>query len=131
MKKLKFLSGIPRSGSTLLNSLLNQRPDTYASNTSNLCDMICAFNKLWETISTSVTAVTDGLKREECILLLQKQRYDKIDKPIILDNSRGWTDLKIIPLLLRGWVIGPNHQSYLLHFGAKFYNEPHPRCLHP
>ena len=101
MKKLKFLSGIPRSGSTLLNSLLNQRPDTYASNTSNLCDMICAFNKLWETNSTSVTAVTDGLKREECILLLQKQRYDKIDKPIILDKSRGWPDLKIMELMTK------------------------------
>ena len=31
-----FLASIPRSGSTLLASLLGQRPDTYVSPTSNL-----------------------------------------------------------------------------------------------
>ena len=93
MEKLRFLSGIPRSGSTLLNSLLNQRPDTFASNTSNLCDVIYAFNKLWETNSTSLVAEGDGLKEEECILLLQKQRYAKINKPIIFDKGRGWSGL--------------------------------------
>ena len=60
IKKLNFLAGIPRSGSTLLTSLLNQRPDTYASNTSNLADMLVAFEKLWQTNVTSATAKTDG-----------------------------------------------------------------------
>ena len=91
--KLNFLSGIPRSGSTLLTSLLNQRPDTYASNTSNLCDMVLAFNYLWETNTANPVAKLDGLTEEECILLLQKQRYAKINKPIIFDKGRGWFSL--------------------------------------
>ena len=90
---LNFIESIPRSGSTLLTSLLNQRPDTYASNTSNLCDMIYAFNCLWETNTANLVAKRDGLTEEECILLLQKQRYSKINKPIIFDKGRGWSGL--------------------------------------
>jgi len=101
MKKLKFLAGIPRSGSTLLTSLLNQRPDTYASNTSNLADMLRAFNYLWETNTASPTAQTDGLKREECVEVLKQYRYGKSGYPIIFDKSRGWPDLKIIQLMLQ------------------------------
>ena len=52
-----FLSYMPRSGSTLLASLLNQRPDTYASPTSNLCntmgEVIKAWVKLHETKASS------------------------------------------------------------------------------
>ncbi len=101
MKKLKFLAGIPRSGSTLLTSLLNQRPDTYASNTSNLADMLRAFEHLWETNTTSVTAQTDGLQKEECVEVLKQYRYGKVDCPVIFDKSRGWPNLKIIDLMMK------------------------------
>ena len=43
-----FLSTIPRSGSTLLTSLLNQRPDVYATPTSNLCDTIGGAIYAWQ-----------------------------------------------------------------------------------
>ena len=101
IKKLNFLAGIPRSGSTLLTSLLNQRPDTYASNTSNLADMLVAFEKLWQTNVTSATAKTDGLKKEECVEVLKQYRYGKTDRPIIFDKSRGWPDPRIIELMMR------------------------------
>ena len=106
MKKLKFLAGIPRSGSTLLTSLLNQRSDTYASNTSNLADMLRTFEHLWETNTTamkksiSATAQTDGLQKEECVEVLKQYRYGKIDCPVIFDKSRGWTDLEVIKLMM-------------------------------
>jgi len=41
MKTLFFLSGLPRSGSTLLGSLLNQHPEIYATPTSPLADLLC------------------------------------------------------------------------------------------
>jgi hypothetical protein len=41
MQKLYFLVGLPRSGSTLLASLLNQHPDVFASPTSPLMDLLC------------------------------------------------------------------------------------------
>jgi hypothetical protein len=40
MKNLMFLSGLPRTGSTLLTSLLNQHPEIYASGSSPLSDLI-------------------------------------------------------------------------------------------
>ena len=54
-----FLSSLPRSGSTLLASLLNQRPDVYASPTSNLCNTLGAALQTWEHHPT--TKFTSGL----------------------------------------------------------------------
>lgn len=42
MKKYFFLAGIPRSGNTLLSSILNQNPDIMVSANSFLCDQMCA-----------------------------------------------------------------------------------------
>jgi len=38
--RFAFLAGLPRSGSTLLASLLNQHPDVYASPSSPICDLM-------------------------------------------------------------------------------------------
>lgn len=38
--RFAFLSGLPRSGSTLYSSLLNQHPDVYASPSSPVCDLM-------------------------------------------------------------------------------------------
>ena len=96
---LKFLSSMPRSGSTLLKCLLNQRPDTYASNTSNLCDMIYAFNHLFKSNAASPLGETDGLSNKDCIEVLQHKRYAKIDSPIIFDKGRGWCNTEIIEIM--------------------------------
>ena len=83
-----FLSGIPRSGSTLLTSLLNQRPDTYASPTSNLCDTMGAAVQAWE--SNPTTKAQGGSKRDLRRILksIADARYDT-DK-LVFDKGRGW-----------------------------------------
>ena len=40
MKTFHFLSGLPRSGSTLITSLLNQNPQIHASTNSPVLDTI-------------------------------------------------------------------------------------------
>jgi sulfotransferase len=40
MKKYAFLSGLPRSGSTLLGSLLNQNPEVHSGPNSPICGMM-------------------------------------------------------------------------------------------
>ena len=92
-----FLSSIPRSGSTLLTSLLNQRSDVYASPTSNLCDTMGAAVKGWEQNPT--TQASDG-KEEDLIRVLQgiqNSRYN-IDK-LVFDKSREWVVPRIIQTL--------------------------------
>ena len=53
-----FLSSMARSGSTLLTSLLNHRPDVYASPTSNLSDTMGAAVNAWEC--SPITRASDG-----------------------------------------------------------------------
>ena len=83
-----FLSSLPRSGSTLLSSLLNQRGDVYATPTSNLCDTMGATVKSWEQNST--TLASEGKETDLIRILrgIQDARYDT-DK-LVLDKSRGW-----------------------------------------
>jgi len=92
-----FLSGLPRSGSTLLTSLLNQRPDIYASPTSNLCDTMGAAVMAWEQ---NPTTQASGGKEKDLIRILQgiqESRYDT-DKQVF-DKSRGWVTPRIIETL--------------------------------
>ena len=46
--ELVFLSGLPRSGSTILTSLLNQHPNIHATTTSPVLGMILNFGNNWE-----------------------------------------------------------------------------------
>ena len=89
-----FLASLPRSGSTLLTSLLNQRPDVYASPTSNLCDTMGAAVQVWE--QNPMTKASDA-KQEDLIRILSgimNARYDT-DK-MVFDKGRGWAESRII-----------------------------------
>jgi hypothetical protein len=94
-----FLSSLPRSGSTLLTSLLNQRPDVYASPTSNLCDTMGAAAKMWE--QNPITKASGG-KEDDIIRILQgiqSNRYDT-DK-LVFDKGRGWPPPQIMKTMMK------------------------------
>ena len=94
-----FLSSIPRSGSTLLTALLNQRPDVYASPTSNLFTTMGAVVKSWEQ---NPSTKASGAKEEDIIRILQgiqNARYDT-DK-LVFDKGRGWAAQSIIKTMIK------------------------------
>tara|TARA_R110002110_G_scaffold371211_1_gene581195 strand:- start:7 stop:1725 length:1719 start_codon:yes stop_codon:yes gene_type:complete len=94
-----FLSSLPRSGSTLLASLLNQRPDVYASPTSNLSDTMGAAVQMWEQ---SPTTKASGGEENDIIRILQgiqNARYDT-DK-LVFDKGRGWAAQQIIKTMMK------------------------------
>jgi len=94
-----FLASIPRSGSTLLTSLLNQRPDVYASPTSNLCDTMGAAVQMWE--QNPITKASNG-KEDDIIRILQgiqSNRYDT-DK-LVFDKGRGWPSPQIMKTMMK------------------------------
>jgi hypothetical protein len=94
-----FLSSLPRSGSTLLTSLLNQRGDVYATPTSNLADTMGAAVMAWEQNPT--TKAGSG-EEEDIIRILrgiQAGRYDT-DK-LVIDKSRGWADPTVISTMAK------------------------------
>ena len=89
-----FLASLPRSGSTLLTSLLNQRPDVYASPTSNLCDTLGAAVMAWENNPT--TQASGGTKKDLLRILkgIASSRYSM--KTMVFDKGRGWPSPQII-----------------------------------
>lgn len=88
-KKFIMLSGLPRSGSSVLSSMLNQHPDIYASTTSPVIDLIEIVNNNWMNISAAL--VNPNLQQyPNMIKGICNGAYEHVDKPVIIDKNRIW-----------------------------------------
>ena len=97
MKTYYFMSGLPRSGSTLLSSLLNQNPRFYSGPSS--------------PVVPTMVALEQSLANDELYLAYPKQPqaakiissvlenwYGDVEKPVIFDKNRSWVNrLHYIP----------------------------------
>lgn len=94
MKSIHFISGLPRSGSTLLAAILSQNPKFHASMTSPLHAI---FQGAYHAMSNGETSVfVDDFTREKILLGIFMNFYSgrngsMIDK-IAFDTNRGWTN---------------------------------------
>lgn len=89
---MHFLSGLPRSGSTVLSSLLNQHPQLHSTTTSGLIDILGAVCTTWQN---SPMTVAQGSEKKEALRMLRaliESKYEEINKPIVIDKSRGWVN---------------------------------------
>ena len=104
MKNIYFLSGLPRSGSTVLAAILNQNPAVHTTATSGLLDMLVGTLRAWAD-SMSTHATPDKAKAEAEIQRILKTiceaKYADVDKPIILDKARGWASDVNIPTMAK------------------------------
>lgn len=104
MKNIYFLSGLPRSGSTVLAAILSQNPEVHTTATSGLLDMLVGTLRAWAD-SMSVQATPDKVKSEAEIQRILRNicdsKYADIDKPIILDKARGWASDVNIPTMAK------------------------------
>ena len=89
LKSIYFVSGLPRSGSTLLCNILNQNPRFRASATSGVLDMLLIIRNNWNAIS-AFKAVRNEPAKLRVIRAMLYSFYADIDKPVIFDKSRGW-----------------------------------------
>lgn len=93
MKRIFFQSSLPRSGSTLLQNIIAQRPDFYASPTSGLLELIIGARKNF-TDSPEFKAQDAQTMDYAFVKFCQhgiEGYYNAItDKPYIIDKSRGW-----------------------------------------
>ena len=89
MKQYYFISGLPRSGSTLLSALLKQNPEFYADITS------CSENLIGSSIKTICESennlTIDEEQRKNILHGIFDGYYKHIDNPIIFDSDRKWT----------------------------------------
>jgi sulfotransferase len=96
-KKIFFMSGLPRSGGTLLSSILNQNPNIYSSPTSPLLQMLFEFEKCFN-FNNSLNfdrndALTFVLKN------ISKNFYSDQNKKYIIDKHHSWADTKAVELI--------------------------------
>jgi sulfotransferase len=92
MKKFIALSGLPRSGSTLLSSILSQNPDIHAEGNSAVCQMI------WDLDQSCSNNCQEQLKANnrqqtkfDVISAIPHIYYKDITSSVIVDKCRSWT----------------------------------------
>jgi sulfotransferase len=89
VRQLHFISGLPRSGSTLLSALLAQNPRFHAGMSGPLAGLFGAL--LGEMSERSeFAAFLDDAKRQRVLRGVFDSYYADVDAPVIFDTSRGW-----------------------------------------
>jgi sulfotransferase len=92
MKQFVFLSGLPRTGSTLLSAILSQNPSIHAEGFSAVCQLMWDMNNSLNGYSKQPILANKRNKTPyELMSAIPKIYYNNITKPIILDKSRTWT----------------------------------------
>jgi len=89
MKQYYFISGLPRSGSTLLSAILRQNPEFYADISSPVESLTGSAIDIISDNEVNLTYSED--QRKNLIQGIFEGYYSHVDKPIIFDTCRGWT----------------------------------------
>lgn len=93
-RTIHFVSGLPRSGSTLLCNLLAQNPAIHTTPTSACHEALFVLRNSWgnwiEHKASKELADEANLQR---ILNAALHAYHDTDRPVVIDKGRGWTSL--------------------------------------
>jgi sulfotransferase len=105
---LHFLSGLPRSGSTLLTSILYQNPEIHTEGVSGLCDLMWVAS---QSVKRSQQWNGNPRDSEHIVRNIPSLYYRDVQKPIVIDKCRAWT-LPLNMQMIREYVT-PNPKVIL------------------
>ncbi|MTH96816.1 sulfotransferase [Roseibium sp. RKSG952] len=90
MKTIHFISGLPRSGSTLLSAILRQNPRFHAGMSSPIATL---FQGIVAQVSagSELSSMVTPAQRESILKGLFSNYYAEREQPVIFDTNRGWT----------------------------------------
>ncbi len=89
-KKYYFMGGLPRSGSTLLSSILNQNPRFYSGPSSPVLGaMVSAHDNFLQ--NELYHGYPKPYQVNEIVGSIMGHWYSDVDKPVIIDKNRAWT----------------------------------------
>lgn len=101
-KKFHFISGLPRSGSTLLTSILYQNPLIHTEGDSNLAGL------MWGAHQSLCNNITLSAGRQDIAIKivsdLPDAYYQHVDREVVIDKSRAWTTEPMVYLLKEYFV---------------------------
>ncbi len=93
MEKLFFQSSLPRAGSTMLQNILAQNPDIYATPTSGVLELVYGARENYSN-SPEFKAQDKDLMRKGYLAFCKEGMdafYNAItNKKYVIDKSRGW-----------------------------------------
>ena len=87
-----FMASIARSGSTLLASLLEQRPDTYVSSTSNLGELLGSVVQNWYDNPATEASNCTQVELHRILKAMVVAKYSERNEAVIIDKGRIWPD---------------------------------------
>jgi sulfotransferase len=96
VKKIFFLSGLPRTGSTTLSALLNQNPDIYCSHSTDLLTSMIDYKENMNSYE-SLQAEIMTTSYYQVLKNMGQSFYEHVDKPYVFDKSRGWGSSQSLP----------------------------------
>ncbi|WP_066376930.1 MULTISPECIES: sulfotransferase [unclassified Anabaena] len=88
--KLNFISGLPRSGSTLLGAILRQNPRFHASMSSPVSSLVDRMLEAMSEDNEFSVFISPEQKRSLVLNIFNAYYQDQADKDIIFDTHRGW-----------------------------------------
>ena len=89
-KQIHFLSGVPRSGSTVLAAILNQNKQTHVSTTSGVVFALDALANVWHSQGLLGENDKDRTKLARTMGAVIDTFYEDYEEPVIIDKGRGW-----------------------------------------
>ena len=97
---IAYLAGMPRSGSTLLASLLNQNPDVFVSSSSPVCNLLWHTHELWESQVALHANPNNDAKRRALSNLIGDFYADRKES-LVIDKSFTWGTPENLNLLMQ------------------------------
>lgn len=92
MKEFIFLSGLPRTGSTLLSAILCQNPNIHAEGNSAVCQLMWDLQVSCKTNANEQLQANNRLHTiHDLISQVPNIYYKNISEKIIVDKCRSWT----------------------------------------
>jgi len=93
-KRIYFLAGLPRSGSTLLANILAQHPQIHVTPTSGVVDMLVQVRNGWDrndAFQAMERKLSERVKGNVLRAMLQAY-FSHVDQPICIDKNRYWAE---------------------------------------
>src|SRR5688500_15568304 len=99
---LHFISGLPRSGSTLLSALLMQNPRFHAGISSPVNMIFTSMQRALSGANEAVSFVDDGQRERLLRGVFEAYYHELLDHKVVFDTGRIWCSklhvlLKLFP----------------------------------
>lgn len=93
-KRIHFLAGLPRSGSTLLANIMAQNPRIHVTPTSGIVDMLVQVRNAWDRndgFRAANRAESDAAK-EDVLRAMLEAYFQRVERPVCIDKNRYWPE---------------------------------------